>query len=442
MSSFARILFLIGDVLFLNLSMIPSCYFLGHMPKAHIVYFFIFSNLTWLFLIAVASPYSFSKNWDGAKTIKNQFIFIFIHLLVVTSLIFFYDRQYTPIQILLVYVFFTPLFYSSKFFASFLFHRLGQTKNSKNILLVSKPNLLSDVKKYLTDQPDWKYNFTEVIESASAIPMGKIRLLCQENTVDEIFVCLPDKTNLDELIDFGLGKLIPIKLLSDIRKEHGNSADEKHFDQVSYINQSIVLLDDPINKTIKRIFDLIFSLLFIATVMSWLLPIIVILIKADSKGPVFFIQNRDGERNKPFRCIKFRTMLVNTDADTKQATKNDSRITRIGTFLRKTSIDELPQFFNVFMGDMSLIGPRPHPVKLNEKFAPQIKKLISRHYVKPGITGLAQAMGYRGETSTLADMKNRVTLDRFYIENWSFILDLKIIYLTVVSLLKGSEKAY
>jgi lipopolysaccharide/colanic/teichoic acid biosynthesis glycosyltransferase len=110
--------------------------------------------------------------------------------------------------------------------------------------------------------------------------------------------------------------------------------------------------------------------------------------------------------------------------------------------LRKTSIDELPQFFNVLVGDMSMIGPRPHPIKLNERFAPQLRKLNSRHYVKPGITGLAQAMGYRGETNTLGDMKNRITLDRFYIENWSFVLDLKIVYLTVVSLLKGSEKAY
>ena len=135
-------------------------------------------------------------------------------------------------------------------------------------------------------------------------------------------------------------------------------------------------------------------------------------------------------------------MVINQEADLKQASKNDSRITRVGKFLRKSSFDEFPQFINVVLGDMSIIGPRPHPIKLNEQFASRLTNIMARHYVKPGITGLAQCMGYRGETVTLADMENRVRLDRYYIENWSFWLDIKIIFLTVVSLLRGSEKAY
>jgi lipopolysaccharide/colanic/teichoic acid biosynthesis glycosyltransferase len=135
-------------------------------------------------------------------------------------------------------------------------------------------------------------------------------------------------------------------------------------------------------------------------------------------------------------------MIVNQDADAKQATRDDSRITKFGQFLRKTSIDELPQFFNVFMGDMSVVGPRPHMIKHTEEYSRLLEKFISRQYAKPGITGLAQSMGYRGETKDLHEMKNRFRLDRFYIENWSFALDLKIIYLTVISLLRGSEKAY
>lgn len=135
-------------------------------------------------------------------------------------------------------------------------------------------------------------------------------------------------------------------------------------------------------------------------------------------------------------------MSFEKDAEFKQAAKNDPRITKIGKFLRKSSFDELPQFINVFLGEMSLIGPRPHPIKLNERFEPLISNIMSRHYVKPGITGLAQCMGYRGETQTLADMENRVRLDRYYIENWSFWLDIKIIFLTIVSLIRGSDKAY
>jgi lipopolysaccharide/colanic/teichoic acid biosynthesis glycosyltransferase len=135
-------------------------------------------------------------------------------------------------------------------------------------------------------------------------------------------------------------------------------------------------------------------------------------------------------------------MVVNQESDTKQATKNDSRITRVGKFLRKSSIDEFPQFINVLIGQMSVIGPRPHPIKLNEEFASRITNIMARHYVKPGITGLAQCMGYRGETKDLADMENRVRLDRYYIEHWTFWFDIKIVFLTVVSLLRGSEKAY
>jgi putative colanic acid biosynthesis UDP-glucose lipid carrier transferase len=135
-------------------------------------------------------------------------------------------------------------------------------------------------------------------------------------------------------------------------------------------------------------------------------------------------------------------MKVNADSDSKQATKNDPRITRLGAFLRKSSIDELPQFFNVFIGNMSVIGPRPHMLKHTEEYAILIEKFMGRHYVKPGITGLAQCMGYRGETQTVGDMENRVRLDRYYIENWTFWLDIKIIFLTIISLIRGSDKAF
>jgi putative colanic acid biosysnthesis UDP-glucose lipid carrier transferase len=187
---------------------------------------------------------------------------------------------------------------------------------------------------------------------------------------------------------------------------------------------------------------IVFSLGVAVGILTWLVPIIAVTIKLDSPGPVFFRQKRTGINNKPFDCLKFRTMTVNAEADTKQATKNDSRITRLGHFLRKSSLDEMPQFFNVLIGEMSLIGPRPHPLKLNERFYPNLERLMSRHYVKPGITGLAQCMGYRGETRDIIDMRNRVKLDRFYIENWSFLLDIKIVLLTVTSLLRGSDKAY
>jgi len=177
-------------------------------------------------------------------------------------------------------------------------------------------------------------------------------------------------------------------------------------------------------------------------IFSWLYPLVALLIKLDSKGPVLFKQYRTGKGNNDFMCYKFRTMHINNHVESKQATKDDNRITRFGKFLRKSSIDELPQFFNVLKGNMSVVGPRPHMSSHTREYSRRIEKFMSRHFVKPGITGLAQAKGFRGETRDLVHMKNRVKLDRFYVENWSLLFDLKIILLTTVSLYKEREKAY
>lgn len=196
------------------------------------------------------------------------------------------------------------------------------------------------------------------------------------------------------------------------------------------------------NKILKRIFDTIFSSLVLLLIFPWLLPIIAILIKLESKGPVFFIQDRSGYKGDAFSCFKFRTMTVNQDADNKQATKNDNRITKIGAFLRKTSLDEFPQFINVFLGQMSVVGPRPHMLKHTEDYSKLIDIFMVRHQVKPGITGWAQVNGYRGPTEQLEQMENRVKFDVWYIENWSFWLDIKCIFYTVFNVLKGEDNAF
>jgi putative colanic acid biosysnthesis UDP-glucose lipid carrier transferase len=177
--------------------------------------------------------------------------------------------------------------------------------------------------------------------------------------------------------------------------------------------------------------------------LSWLIPLISILIKLDSKGPVFFLQTRNGYKYREFKCIKFRSMVVNSKADILTATKGDVRVTRIGKFLRKTSLDEMPQFINVLLGDMSVVGPRPHMIKENIKYAKSVDRFMLRHTVKPGITGLAQINGYRGEIEEIEDIINRIKYDIYYLENWSVILDIKIIINTSITFLKGGEdKAY
>jgi putative colanic acid biosynthesis UDP-glucose lipid carrier transferase len=197
-----------------------------------------------------------------------------------------------------------------------------------------------------------------------------------------------------------------------------------------------------LSKFFKRSFDIIFSLFFIIFVFSWLFPILAVLIKLESKGPIFFIQLRTGRNNTHFKCYKFRSMRLNNDADKKQATRNDHRITVIGAFLRKTSLDELPQFFNVLIGNMSIVGPRPHMISHTEKYSRLTDQYVVRHSLKPGITGWAQICGLRGEVNNAEAMLKRVDADVWYLKNWSFLLDLKIIFLTFWITLKGDKNAY
>tara|TARA_B110000881_G_scaffold211821_1_gene220809 strand:+ start:8239 stop:9621 length:1383 start_codon:yes stop_codon:yes gene_type:complete len=206
---------------------------------------------------------------------------------------------------------------------------------------------------------------------------------------------------------------------------------------VPYISINKLPLDSLYNQILKRIFDIVFSLLVLILILSWLVPIIGIIIKISSKGPVFFIQKREGIKGVFFNCIKFRTMVLNLEADLKWADDNDIRLTKIGKFLRLSALDEMPQFINVLIGDMSVVGPRPHPVNLNKEYVEKINKFNKRHRFKPGITGLAQSKGFSGYISGIIDMRDRVKMDIFYFKNWSIILDTKIIIITAFELLKN-----
>lgn len=200
-------------------------------------------------------------------------------------------------------------------------------------------------------------------------------------------------------------------------------------------------LSNPLNRGIKRLFDIVFSSVFLVFFPLILIPV-AIAIKLSSPGPVFFKQKRTGYRGRTFNCLKFRTMRVNAAADTAQATKDDPRKTKVGDFLRKTSLDELPQFINVFLGDMSVVGPRPHMLKQTESYTQLIDKYMVRHVVKPGITGWAQVNGYRGLTDEVWKMEKRVEYDVWYIEHWHFFLDMKIIARTVLNAVHGESNAF
>ncbi len=201
-------------------------------------------------------------------------------------------------------------------------------------------------------------------------------------------------------------------------------------------------LADVQNRLLKRLFDILFSGLFLCTAFPFIYLIVGTAIKLSSPGPVFFRQKRTGINGREFWCYKFRSMRVNADADRVQATLHDPRKTRVGEFIRKTSIDELPQFINVFLGQMSVVGPRPHMLKHTDEYSHLIEKYMVRHLVKPGITGWAQVNGFRGETSELWQMEGRVKLDIWYLEHWTPALDLFIIYKTVKNAIHGEKEAY
>ena len=265
-----------------------------------------------------------------------------------------------------------------------------------------------------------------------------------EHRIDEIYASISALNNreINDLIYFADNNLKTVKFLPDSKNTFLRNLAVEYYDYIPIISLRTIPLDKEVNKRLKRVFDVVFSMLIIVFLLSWLTPLIALLIKLESKGPVFFKQKRNGLNYEEFYCYKFRSMHLNPIADLEQVQKNDPRITKIGKFIRKTSIDELPQFFNVLLGDMSVVGPRPHMVSHTEMYAKSVDKFMVRHFIKPGITGLAQTNGFRGEVETEKDIINRVKYDIFYLENWSLLLDIKIIFATVINAIKGEKKAY
>lgn len=262
--------------------------------------------------------------------------------------------------------------------------------------------------------------------------------------IDEIYCSISELTNSEiaDIVDFADNNLKILKFIPDSKEIYSKKLRYEYYDYIPVLTLRTISLEDSVNTIIKRVFDIVFSSMVIVFVLSWLTPIIAVLIKLESKGPVFFKQSRNGFNFREFDCYKFRSMMPNADAHLYQATRNDQRITKVGRVIRKTSIDELPQFFNVLFGDMSVVGPRPHMVSHTNIYKKKIDKFMVRHFVKPGITGLAQTSGYRGEVETDKDIIGRVKYDIFYIENWSLLLDVKIIIQTFMNAVKGDDKAY
>jgi putative colanic acid biosynthesis UDP-glucose lipid carrier transferase len=264
----------------------------------------------------------------------------------------------------------------------------------------------------------------------------------QENNIQSIYVPLDivlDGANA-HILNLNWNKQVRVKFITSYNSPiTGRNAHFYGLTQV--VSHHVSPLDSILYRILKRLFDIVFSGLVIAGLLSWFTPLMAVLIWADSKGPLFFIQKRPGRFKKPFSCIKFRSMTVNNRTE-KSATRNDARVTRVGRVIRNSSLDELPQFFNVFFGQMSIVGPRPNLTSQNNQYSKIFDDYSKRMYLKPGITGLAQVSGARGGIDNDIEMKHRIKYDIFYIRNWSFALDIKIIIRTVLNIIRGEEKAY
>lgn len=325
-------------------------------------------------------------------------------------------------------------------------YRLHLGGNKRRVIIVGLNQKTEQLRKFFLHNPVYGYVLKKSfdVRKTGKETVNQVMDYVMNENIDEIYVSVSEMTNEDllKLVDFVDNNLKVLKFLPDNKEIYSKKLNFTYYGVLPILSLRKIPIDEPFNQFLKRSFDIILSLFVIVGILSWLTPLLGLIIKLESKGPVFFKQKRNGLDYKEFYCYKFRSMKPNPLADLEQITRGDERVTRVGRIIRKTSIDELPQFINVLKGEMSVVGPRPHMVSHTHMYAERIDKFMVRHFVKPGITGLAQISGFRGEVETESDIINRVKYDIFYLENWNLFLDIKIVFQTIYNALKGEEKAY
>lgn len=315
--------------------------------------------------------------------------------------------------------------------------------NHRNIMFLNENSSSEVLKNVLKERKDYGYKIFEYPKTE--IKPDELVEFWKSNGIHTLFIPIEntyDDREEKEIFRLAEANKVNISLLPSIAQNNFFLYNMGYIQTQPVLNQAKYPLDYYSNFLLKRAFDIVFSVIVLVGICSWLFPIIAILIRLSSKGPVFFIQERYGFHEEVFRCIKFRTMVVNEESSTRTTAENDSRITRLGKVLRKTSLDEMPQFLNVLKGEMSVVGPRPHMLAVDDYYKPKIGRYSLRSMVSPGITGLAQVNGLRGDAGNVkVEMNKRVLADAFYVRNWSFLLDFVIIMKTILLLITGDKNA-
>lgn len=432
----------------IDIVIIISTLFVFPLNITNLYTFIGYSVFSWLLIAVRTGYYSIQRQADVSRLIKLIFIQMGFYTLFLYAFIGFF-KQPGVNRLCLAFYLLTcfGLVFTFKIVTYILLskYRAILKGNIRNVVAIGENTKMNHLLKIFKTRTDLGYAVKKQFNTKSdSFSLESCFSYIIEHKIDKIYFSESVLSNgeINKLINFADNNLRELKFIPDSKDIFSKKLKYEHYDFIPVLSLREIPLDEPVNLFIKRVFDIVFSALVIILVLSWLTPIIAILIKLESKGPVFFKQERSGFSRSVFGCYKFRSMTVNKNAHLKQASKNDTRITKVGKFIRKTSIDELPQFVNVFFGDMSVVGPRPHMISHTTMYSKKVDKFMVRHLVKPGITGLAQVSGYRGEIESDKDIINRVRFDIFYVENWSLLMDMKIIIQTLINAVKGEDKAY
>ena len=421
----------------------------GQIEDDAFIRYTLLLNLLWVMLVLIRDRY---QPVTFVNVSKTAFRLLFTHFLLLITVIYLFDRQDIPRSFIVVdYLLFTLLVLSFRYLYIFVYRRFSLFKYDKRrVVIIGNGEMSYRAASYL-GRPDSGYEFVGVFNDVED-PRHRLPMLgkkkdcidyCVRHNVKEIFSTLMPESGEDfrELINRAEQECIRVKFLPDFKMIFSRDVNLSIDNDLLMIRFRDEQLEKFENRIIKRSFDLLFTLILFVTMLWWMIPLLSLMVMITSGFPVFFIQKRSGRDGRVFDCFKFRTMRVNPEADEKAVQPNDPRMTRFGAFLRRTSLDELPQFFNVLKGDMSIVGPRPHMLRHTREYSAIINRYMVRHFLKPGITGWAQTNGFRGDI-TGNRMEERVKKDIWYIENWSFLLDIQIILKTIRLMFSGDKHAY
>jgi putative colanic acid biosynthesis UDP-glucose lipid carrier transferase len=420
------------------------------------MYLFVIINLGYLLSIAIVKLTENLRELTVSVILGNNAYRLFVTIIIMLGCLFF-TKMSGEISRIFILVFYTSA-YILLSFAHWLTRRIIHIRFSNGSKSIAKAIILGAglvgrklyselnsnvylgvrILGFFDDNPavkDDKYVLGTIEQAKDYI---------KEYEIETVYCTLPlsAKNKILDFLNFAEQNVIEFYVVPAIAYYNSIPVVLDTIGNIPVLTVRKVPLKHTHNAIIKRTVDIVISSIFLITLFPVICLIVGILIKSSSPGSVFFTQERTGLKGKKFQCYKFRSMQCNGEAHTKQATINDTRTTRIGKFIRRTSIDELPQFINVLKGDMSIVGPRPHPIFLDERYSKFVEKYMVRHFVKPGITGLAQINGFRGETKDVNEMEDRIKHDIRYLENWSITLDIEIIVKTIFVILRGDKKAY